>query len=91
MMFRVVFWVISSLMMEAVPTSETSVDNHFTLQYNPEDNSEHVSFSSTSTSSVAVILNTPNDTRSSDHLVTKSTVIIPSELHVTYTIASRPR
>jgi hypothetical protein len=29
MMFRVVFWVIS-LMMEAVRTSETSVDNHFT-------------------------------------------------------------
>jgi hypothetical protein len=28
-------------MMEAVHTSETSVDNHFTLQYNPEDNSEH--------------------------------------------------
>jgi hypothetical protein len=28
-------------MMEAVPTSETSVDNHFTRQYNPEDNSEH--------------------------------------------------
>jgi hypothetical protein len=31
----------SSLMMEAVRTSETSVDNHFTRQYNPEDNSEH--------------------------------------------------
>jgi hypothetical protein len=29
------------LMMEAVRTSETSVDNHFTRQYNPEDNSEH--------------------------------------------------
>jgi hypothetical protein len=27
-------------MMEAVRTSETSVDNHFTRQYNPEDNSE---------------------------------------------------
>jgi hypothetical protein len=26
--------------MEAVRTSETSVDNHFTRQYNPEDNSE---------------------------------------------------
>jgi hypothetical protein len=26
---------------EAVRTSETSVDNHFTRQYNPEDNSEH--------------------------------------------------
>jgi hypothetical protein len=28
-------------MVEAVRTSETSVDNHFTRQYNPEDNSEH--------------------------------------------------
>jgi hypothetical protein len=28
-------------MMEAVHTSETSVDNHFTWQYNPEDSSEH--------------------------------------------------
>jgi hypothetical protein len=27
-------------MIEAVRTSETSVDNHFTRQYNPEDNSE---------------------------------------------------
>jgi len=27
--------------MEAVRTSETSVDNYFTRQYNPEDNSEH--------------------------------------------------
>jgi hypothetical protein len=27
--------------MEAVRTSETSVDNLFTWQYNPEDNSEH--------------------------------------------------
>jgi hypothetical protein len=27
--------------MELVRTSETSVDNHFTRQYNPEDNSEH--------------------------------------------------
>jgi hypothetical protein len=27
----------SSLMMEAVRTSETSVDNYFTRQYNPED------------------------------------------------------
>jgi hypothetical protein len=30
----------SSLMMEAARTSETSVDNHFTRQYNPEDSSE---------------------------------------------------
>jgi hypothetical protein len=29
-------------MMEAVRTSETSVDNHFTRQYNPEDSSEYV-------------------------------------------------
>jgi hypothetical protein len=28
-------------MMEAVRTSETLVDNHFTRQYNPEDSSEH--------------------------------------------------
>jgi hypothetical protein len=27
-------------MMEAVRTSETSVDNHFARQYNPEDSSE---------------------------------------------------
>jgi hypothetical protein len=27
--------------MEAVRTSETSVDNHFTRQYIPEDNSDH--------------------------------------------------
>jgi hypothetical protein len=27
--------------MEGVRTSETSVDNHFTRQYIPEDNSEH--------------------------------------------------
>jgi hypothetical protein len=32
----------SSLMMEAVRTSETSVDNHFTRQYIPEDNSENL-------------------------------------------------
>jgi hypothetical protein len=29
-------------MMEAVRTSETSVDNLFTRQYNPEDSSEHL-------------------------------------------------
>jgi hypothetical protein len=28
--------------MEAVRTSETSVDNHSTRQYNPEDSSEHL-------------------------------------------------
>jgi hypothetical protein len=32
----------SYLMMEAVRASETSVDNHFTRQYIPEDNSEHL-------------------------------------------------
>jgi hypothetical protein len=37
---RVWFAVSSSLMLEAVRTSETSVDNHFTRQYNPEDSSE---------------------------------------------------
>jgi hypothetical protein len=31
----------ASLMMEAVRTSETSADNHFTRQYIPEDNSNH--------------------------------------------------
>jgi hypothetical protein len=31
----------ASMMMEAVRTSETSVDNNFTRQYIPEDNSEH--------------------------------------------------
>jgi hypothetical protein len=30
----------TSLMMEAARTSETSVDNYFTRQYIPEDNSE---------------------------------------------------
>jgi hypothetical protein len=29
------------MMIKAVRTSETSVDNHFTRQYIPEDNSEH--------------------------------------------------
>jgi hypothetical protein len=50
LLFRVVFWdilpckmIVESLMMEAVCTSETSVDTHFTRQYEyiPEDNSEH--------------------------------------------------
>jgi hypothetical protein len=50
MMFRVVFWYIQPCkiivdrryrrMMEAVRTSEKSVDNNFTRQYIPEDNSE---------------------------------------------------
>jgi hypothetical protein len=29
-------------MMEAVRTSETSVDNHFPRQYNPEDSSDQL-------------------------------------------------
>jgi hypothetical protein len=33
--------VVPSGMMEAARTSETSVDNHFTRQYIPEDSSEH--------------------------------------------------
>jgi hypothetical protein len=41
MMFKEIFPRDSSLMMEAVRTSETSVDNHFTRQYNQEDSSEH--------------------------------------------------
>jgi hypothetical protein len=56
MMFRIVFWDVlpckmiverrfrgplGSLMMKAVRTSETSVDNHFTRQYIPVNNSEH--------------------------------------------------
>jgi hypothetical protein len=40
MMFRIVFWDVLPLMMEAVRTSETSVNNYFTRQYIPEDNSE---------------------------------------------------
>jgi hypothetical protein len=46
MKFRIVFWdvlpckIIVDLMMEAARTSETSVDNYFTRQYIPEDNSE---------------------------------------------------
>jgi hypothetical protein len=47
-MFRIVFWdilpckmIVDRGMMEAVRTSETSVDNHFTRQYIQEDNSEH--------------------------------------------------
>jgi hypothetical protein len=50
-MFRVVFWDILPCkiivdrrfrsLMEAVRTSETLVDNNFTRQYIPEDNSEH--------------------------------------------------
>jgi hypothetical protein len=31
----------TGMMMEAVRTFETSVNNHFTRQYIPEDNSEH--------------------------------------------------
>jgi hypothetical protein len=49
--FRIVFWDVLSykiivdrrfrgMIMEAARTSETSVDNYFTRQYIPEDNSE---------------------------------------------------
>jgi len=49
MMFRVVFWDILPCKMIVdrrfrVRTSETSVDNHFTRQYIPEDNSEQLIF-----------------------------------------------
>jgi hypothetical protein len=37
---RITNFKIPSLMMEAVRTSETSVNNYFTRQYIPEDNSE---------------------------------------------------
>jgi hypothetical protein len=36
--------MIIALMMEAARSSETSVDNHFTRQYIPEDNSERHAF-----------------------------------------------
>jgi hypothetical protein len=42
MMFRIVFWDVLPGMMEAVHTSETSVDNYFTRQYIPKDNSIYV-------------------------------------------------
>jgi hypothetical protein len=51
MKFRIVFWDESSLMMEAARTSETSVDNYFTRQYIPEDNSEQNKISSEISSS----------------------------------------
>jgi hypothetical protein len=34
-------FIIIAQMIEAARTSETSVDNNFTRQYIPEDNSEH--------------------------------------------------
>jgi len=40
--------IFLSLMMEAARTSETSVDNYFTRQYIPEDNSERQKVSSRS-------------------------------------------
>jgi hypothetical protein len=56
MMFRAVFWVVLPFKMivdrrfrgayclhhQGSGTSETSVDNHFTRQYIPEDNSEQI-------------------------------------------------
>jgi hypothetical protein len=51
LVFRIVFWDVLPRkiivdrrfrgMMEAVRTSETSVDNYFTRKYIPEDISEH--------------------------------------------------
>jgi hypothetical protein len=35
------FKIIVAVLIEAARTSETSVDNYFTRQYIPEDNSEH--------------------------------------------------
>jgi hypothetical protein len=46
-----------SLMMEAVRTSETSVDNHFTRQYIPEDNSEYLGYLCTCRYNEAMSLN----------------------------------
>jgi hypothetical protein len=43
-------------MMEAVRTSEMSVDNHFTRQYIPEDNSEQESIELVSTSGPCVLI-----------------------------------
>jgi len=44
-MFRIVFWDVllpcKIIVVQAVRSSETSVDNYFTRQYIPEDNSEH--------------------------------------------------
>jgi hypothetical protein len=44
MMFRIVFWDIlpCKMIIGAIRTSEKSVDNNFTWQYIPEDNSEHL-------------------------------------------------
>jgi hypothetical protein len=40
--FILITWEASGIKnADAVRTSETSVDNHFTRQYIPEDNSEH--------------------------------------------------
>jgi hypothetical protein len=38
--YMITFRSLIALMMEAARTSETSVDNYFTLQYFPEDKSE---------------------------------------------------
>jgi hypothetical protein len=45
-------------MMEAVRTSETSVDNNFTRQYIPEDNSEHYKFNFSGTERRGGVVNT---------------------------------
>jgi hypothetical protein len=48
-------------MMEALRTSETSVDNHFTQQYIPEDNSEHQIYYYAYTSTSRRNLENPHD------------------------------
>jgi hypothetical protein len=50
--------------MEAVRTSETSVDNHFTRQYNPEDSSEQASFMYTANNKVAAAYSSRRTTTS---------------------------
>jgi hypothetical protein len=43
-------------MMEAVRTSETSVDNHSTRQYNPEDISEYLFYAGFPTKVLYILL-----------------------------------
>jgi hypothetical protein len=45
------------MMMEAVRTSETSIDIHLTRQYIPEDNSEHYIFTLLNLFSCKVTMN----------------------------------
>jgi hypothetical protein len=48
------------MMMEAVRTSETSVDNYFTRQYIPEDNYEHHTRRRENLKSHKILLGFPN-------------------------------